>query len=95
MASTILPILSTLDKYYQSGTFRTHNEIERDLKDARIQLLAEIFLDIQSKMKSLAHTLLQTYYGLIVVLLIYMDAEISIILCQGFSEKNTLSLLSI
>ena len=45
-------------------------------------------------MKSLAHTLLQKYYGLIVVLLIYMDAEISIILCQGFSEKNNFYLLS-
>ena len=45
-------------------------------------------------MQSLAHTLLESYYNFTMGLLINMYAEIRILLCQGFSEKNILSILS-
>ena len=45
-------------------------------------------------MQSLPHTLLESYYDFTMTLIIHTDAEISIMLCQGFSEENILSLLS-
>ena len=45
-------------------------------------------------MQIISHALLETPYNLIMMLLIHTDAENSILLCHGFSEKNILSLLS-
>ena len=49
--STLLPGLSTLDQCYRAKTFRTRHELERELKNARTKLLAEIRLDLQGEMK--------------------------------------------
>ena len=38
-AGTLLPGISTLDKWYRAGTFVTLHELERKLKNARTQLL--------------------------------------------------------
>ena len=38
-AGTLLPVFSTLDKWYRSGTCVTLHELERELKNARTQLL--------------------------------------------------------
>ena len=51
---TLLLGLSTIDKWYQEGMFDTNNELERYIKNARTQLLAEIRFDLQGKMKNLA-----------------------------------------
>ena len=91
---TLLPGLSTLDKWSREGKFETSHEMERELKNTRIQLLAEICLYLQGKIQSLAHTLLESYYDFMMKFSIHMDEEISILSCQGFSEKNNLSLLS-
>ena len=64
------------------------------LNNIRTQLLAEIILDLRGKMQSLSRTILGSYYYFMMIVIIQTDAEISILLCQGFSEKNILSLLS-
>ena len=74
---TLLPKFSTLDKGYRSGMFGTCH-----------QLLAEILLDLKGIMKSLARTLLESSYDFTMTLLIHMDAEVSILLCQRLSEKK-------
>ena len=43
---TLIPILSTPDKWSRSGTFGTRHELEGELKNDRNQLLAEICLDL-------------------------------------------------
>ena len=45
-------------------------------------------------MKILARILLESSYHLMMMFLIHIDAEISILSCQWFLEKNILSLLS-
>ena len=45
-------------------------------------------------MQSLTRTLLESSYNFIIMLLIHTDEDIIIMLCQGFSEKKILSLLS-
>ena len=45
-------------------------------------------------MQILARMILESSYDFMRILLIHMDAEIIIMSCQGFSEKNILSLLS-
>ena len=90
----LLPVLSTLDKWSWELTFGTHHELEIELNNSRNQLLAEICLDLQGKIQSLAHTLLGSSYNFMMKLLVHTDAEISIMSCQGLSDKSTLSLLS-
>ena len=94
MVDTILPLLSTLDKWSLTETLGIHNELESELKNYRTQFLAEIRLDLRGKMKSIAHTLLYSSCDFMMTLLIHTDADISILLGQGFSEKNIFSLLS-
>ena len=45
-------------------------------------------------MQSLACTLLESSYDFMMTLLIHTDAEVHILLCQGFLEKQIRSLLS-
>ena len=91
---TLLTRLLCLDKCSLARTFGTCHELERELNNSRTQLLAEIRLDLRGKRQSLAPTLLDSFYNFMMTLLIHTDAEISILPCQGFSEKNILSLLS-
>ena len=44
--STLLTVLSTIYKGSWVGTFWTHHELERDLKNTRTQLPAETHLDL-------------------------------------------------
>ena len=81
---TLLPIFSTLEKWSRAGTFGTHHELERDLKNSRTQLPAEIRLEPRGIMQSLARTLLESSYDFTMTLLIHTDANINIMLCQGF-----------
>ena len=43
---TLLPILSTFDKFSRSGISGTRHKLERDLMNARIKIPVEICLDI-------------------------------------------------
>ena len=88
VVGTLLPGLSTLDKWSQAGTFGTRHELDIELKNATTQLPAEICLYLQGRMQSVARKLLESSYNFMMTLLIYTDAEISILPCQGFSEKN-------
>ena len=73
-AGTLLPVLSTLDQWSWAGKFGTWHELKREINNARTQILSEIRLVFQGKIQSLAHTLLDSSYIFIIVLLIHMDA---------------------
>ena len=91
---TLLPGLSTLEKWSRVGTFGTRHELDRYLKNDRTQLQTEIRLNLRGKIQSIVYMLLESSYNFMMMLLNYTDTEIRILLCQGFSEKNILSLLS-
>ena len=91
---TLLPVLSTIDKWSQAGMFGIWHELDRDLKNLRTQILAEFCLDLQGKIQILSHTLIESSYDFILTLLIHKDADIRILSCQGFSYKNIISLFS-
>ena len=65
---------STLDKWYWAGTFGTRYELEREIKNARTQPLAEIIYDLRGKMQSLARALLDSSYYFTVTNMIHTDA---------------------
>ena len=91
---TLLTKFSTIYKWSRAGTFGTQHELGRDLKNYRNQLLAEICFDLRGKINSFSRALLDSSYGFMTMLIVHTYTEISILLCQVFSEKNILSLLS-
>ena len=50
---TLLPGLSTLDKWTQSGTFWTRHDMERELRNDQTKILAEIRMELNRKIQGL------------------------------------------
>ena len=69
-------------------------ELERGLKNSGTQLPEKICWYLRGNIKIIARTLLESSYDFTMTLITNTDAEISILLCQGFLDKNIFSLLS-
>ena len=80
---TLLPGLSTLEIFYRSGTFWTHHELERDIRNVLIQMLEETRLELKEKMQSIYRTLLEASYDFMMIPLIHTETEIIILTLQG------------
>ena len=85
---TLLPGFSTIEKLSWAGTFGNFHEMDIELKKTRTQLPAGIFLEFRGRMQILARMLLESSYNFMTTVLINTDADISIVSCQGFSEKK-------
>ena len=84
----LLPVFYTQDKWPRLGTFVTRDELDRYLHNSGTKLLVEICLNLLDIIKILSCTLLESSYEFKINLIIVMDVDISIILCQGLSEKK-------
>ena len=85
---TLLTGLYTLDKFSWAVSFGTHHDLERKLRNVRTKLLSETRLELNGKSQSLARALLEATYDFRMVLLIYTDAEVSILSFQVPPKKK-------
>ena len=66
-----------------------HHELNKDIRNLHILILAETRLELRVKMQSIVHTLVEASYEFMINLLIRTNAKIRILTRQSFLDNKS------